>query len=130
MTIEEKRRAIENHCDGRLCSECVLYGHVPAGKNCYSDPADIEGNYAILFPNAEPTTPDAVEHPDHYNREGAMECIKEMVLIFGVEETMSFCKLNAWKYRYRAADKGGLEDLKKSDNYLRMYEKLKGGECL
>jgi hypothetical protein len=103
----------------------------PTQGNCYSaddNPtvdADVERNYEILFPAGN-----AVEHPTHYNREGAMECINEMVLIFGIEETMSFCKLNAWKYRYRAADKNGLEDLKKSDWYIRMYEKLKDGEVL
>ena len=53
-----------------------------------------------------------------------MECIEEMVLLFGIEETKSFCKLNAWKYRYRAADKGGEEDMKKSDRYVQIYKEL------
>ena len=66
-----------------------------------------------------------VEHPKHYNREGGMECIDEMLLLFGYKETMIFCKLNAWKYRYRAADKNGIEDLKKSDWYLQKYSELK-----
>lgn len=66
-----------------------------------------------------------VEHPKHYNREGGMECIDEMLLLFGYKETMTFCKLNAWKYRYRAADKNGIEDLKKSDWYLQKYSELK-----
>ena len=66
-----------------------------------------------------------VEHPKHYNREGGMECIDEMLLLFGYKETMTFCKLNAWKYRYRAADKNGEEDLKKSDWYLQKYAELK-----
>ena len=65
-----------------------------------------------------------VQHPKHYNREGAMECIDEMILIFGIEETKAFCKLNAWKYRYRAADKNGIEDLKKSDWYMKKYKEL------
>ncbi len=67
---------------------------------------------------------DAVNHPRHYNREGAMECIDEMVLLFGEEATMHFCLLNAWKYRYRAADKNGEEDLKKSDYYIGKYSEL------
>ena len=53
-----------------------------------------------------------------------MECIDEMVMLFGVEETKIFCKLNAWKYRYRAADKGGIEDLEKSDWYIQKYKAL------
>lgn len=127
MTIEEKRRAIENHCHGRRCGECALYTHVPTGENCYRAPGDVEGNYAVLFPDAEPTTPDAVDHPGHYKREGAMECIDEMLLVFGREAVMGFCLCNSWKYRYRAADKNGLEDLKKSDWYLAKYHELKDG---
>ena len=65
-----------------------------------------------------------VNHPKHYNRKDAMECIDEMVMLFGVEETKIFCKLNAWKYRYRAADKGGIEDLEKSDWYIQKYKAL------
>lgn len=68
---------------------------------------------------------DMVNHPPHYERDGAMECIDEMVLVFGVDATMTFCKLNAWKYRYRAMDKNGIEDIKKSDWYLKKYKELK-----
>ena len=68
---------------------------------------------------------DVVNHPKHYCRDGAMECIDEMVEIFGITATMNFCKLNAWKYRYRAADKNGEEDLQKSDWYIRKYTELK-----
>ena len=68
---------------------------------------------------------DAVNHPAHYCREGAMECIDEMILIFGVEETKSYCKLNAWKYRARAPFKGNMEqDMKKSDWYIKKYKEL------
>lgn len=69
-----------------------------------------------------------VNHPAHYNREGAMECIDEMILLFGVEETKSFCKLNAWKYRERAINKNGEEDLKKSDWYIAKYKELCDGQ--
>lgn len=69
--------------------------------------------------------PDSVNHPSHYNREGSMECIEEMILVFGKDAVMSFCLCNAWKYRYRAADKNGAEDLRKSDWYMNMYKQLK-----
>ena len=68
---------------------------------------------------------DRVSAPSHYNREGAMECIDEMRLVFGDEAVIHFCLLNAWKYRYRAADKNGEEDLLKSDWYLRKYKEIK-----
>ena len=66
-----------------------------------------------------------VNHPAHYKRDGAMECIDEMLLLFGKKEVMSFCKLNAWKYRYRAMDKNGQEDINKSDYYIKKYKELK-----
>ena len=70
---------------------------------------------------------DKVNHPQHYNRKNAMECIDEMILVFGEEAVKHFCLCNAWKYRYRAADKNGEEDLKKSDWYLKKYKELCGG---
>jgi hypothetical protein len=57
-----------------------------------------------------------------------MECIDEMVRVFGAEATMNFCLLNSWKYRYRAGAKGGEEDLRKSDWYLAKFKELKGGD--
>ena len=69
-------------------------------------------------------TSDVVNHPKHYAREGAIECIDEMILVFGEEAVEAFCLLNAWKYRYRAASKNGEEDLKKSDWYMKKYKEL------
>lgn len=66
-----------------------------------------------------------VDHPSHYNREDAMECIDEMILIFGKEVVADFCLCNVWKYRYRATDKNGLIDLEKSDWYMKKYKELK-----
>ena len=70
-------------------------------------------------------TADNVNHPAHYNRDGAMECIREMVVVFGYEATINFCKLNAWKYRYRANEKNGAEDMAKSDWYVKKADELK-----
>lgn len=67
---------------------------------------------------------DPVNHPKHYERENAIECIDEMIMIFGLDAVMGFCKCNAWKYRYRAADKNGAEDIAKSDWYMRKYKEL------
>lgn len=67
---------------------------------------------------------EAVNHPIHYNREGSMECIEEMILVFGKNAVRNFCLCNAWKYRYRASAKNGEEDLKKSDWYMAKYKEL------
>ena len=69
---------------------------------------------------------DIVQHPRHYNRDGAIECIDEMELIYGPEAVMYFCLLSCHKYRYRAGLKNdGYEDLEKSDWYMRKYKELK-----
>jgi hypothetical protein len=130
MTIKEKREKLEKFCMSLdNCAGCPLLPWPEAGcvfveeSDCKWTDDRIREAYDAVF-NPKPTN-SAVDHPKHYNREGAMECIDEMVLIFGKEETMVFCKLNAWKYRYRAADKGAEEDLKKSDWYLAEYRRLR-----
>ena len=67
---------------------------------------------------------DVVNHPKHYCREGAMECFDEFMLIYGIEAAKYACLFNIHKYRYRAADKNGEEDLKKSDWYMNKYKEL------
>lgn len=74
----------------------------------------------------EPAGHDPVNHPSHYCQEGSMECIDEMVAVFGKEAVMNFCLCNVWKYRKRALHKNGEEDLKKSDWYMNKYVELKG----
>ena len=65
-----------------------------------------------------------VDHPEHYNK-NAYECIDEMVLLFGLDATIAFCRCNAWKYRERAPYKGKFdEDNKKADWYLEKAEQL------
>ena len=65
-----------------------------------------------------------IQHPKYYNREGAMECFDEFVLMYGIEAAKYACLFNIHKYRYRAADKNGVEDLKKSDWYMKKYRDL------
>ena len=67
---------------------------------------------------------DMINHPKHYCREDAIECLDEMIMVFGKEVVAAFCLCNVWKYRYRAASKGQEEDLKKSDFYMRKYREL------
>lgn len=69
---------------------------------------------------------DMVNNPPHYTH--GMECIDEMLAVFGKEAVMNFCLLNAWKYRKRALYKNGQEDMDKSDAYLKYYVALSRGE--
>lgn len=68
-------------------------------------------------------------NPDYYRRDGAMENIDEMILIFGTNAVINFCKVNAWKYRSRAIYKNGEEDILKSDWYLAKAKELEDELC-
>lgn len=66
-----------------------------------------------------------VDHPSHYNKPGRKECIEEMLDEFGPEAVYWFCKLNAYKYEYRAGDKGPADvDLNKAAWYSKYANNL------
>lgn len=94
----------------------------------------ITGDYDLLvwtdemFEDDLPCTGhDPVEHPSHYTH-GDMECIDEMIAVFGVDAVRKFCLLNVWKYRKRALYKNKEEDMKKSNWYIKKYVELSNNE--
>ena len=68
--------------------------------------------------------PDMVNHPAHYNIPGRKECLDEMIDLFGLQNTIIFCSMNSYKYRYRADLKGGQQDLQKAEWYDRKAAEL------
>ena len=64
----------KNNCAKQSCKEGI--------KEWFDVPCEGE-------PQQE--APETVNHPKHYNRKGAMECIREMVVVFGYEATINFC---------------------------------------
>ncbi len=120
MTNEEKRAVLDEYCNSHMCGGCELNAVCDKPFDAMTD-GEVESLYNIIRPNR-----DEVNHPTHYCREGAMECFDEMLLIFGKDTVSKFCLCNAWKYRYRAADKNGAEDLAKSDWYMAKYRELTG----
>lgn len=110
---------------GNLCKTCLHFD-----KKFNEEPCRYCFNGDLHIPETldpEPTPEhDVVNHPSHYCQEGSMECIDEMVAVFGREAVMNFCLLNVWKYRKRAIFKNGAEDLQKSDWYMKKYLELKG----
>lgn len=67
---------------------------------------------------------DPVERPEHYCRNG-IECIDAMIILFGHDATIQFCKLSAFKYRWRAGLKGDREqDEEKAEWYLQKTVEL------
>lgn len=101
------------------CDECK-YEHYSAGD----EPCVSCSKLTSRFEPKEHDEIDIVNHPAHYNRDGAMECINEMITVFGKDIVACFCLCNVWKYRYRASDKGHEEDLSKSDYYMDKYKEL------
>ena len=67
---------------------------------------------------------DMINHPDHYTN-GGIECIDEMIVVFGKEAVADYCLLNVWKYRRRALYKNQEEDMQKSHWYMAKYMELK-----
>lgn len=104
------------------CVGCV-HEHVPETEEpCVRcDMNHTEDGYPDLY-NSE----DVVNHPSHYCQDGGMECIDEMIAIFGKTAVKHFCLLNVWKYRKRAVFKNGVEDMKKADWYMKKYLELGG----
>lgn len=67
---------------------------------------------------------DVVKEPNHY-KHGDFETIDEMIIMFGVEAVIIYCKINAWKYRARANYKGNFEqDMEKANTYLKFAYEL------
>ena len=137
MTIEEKRAAIDMYCKSKKeCTigqkyPCPLYNTpscIPAydedmlneNFNLVSNMPDYKGPKEVE--NA--TEKEAVNHPPHY--QGKHECIDEMIALFGIEAVKHFCMCNVYKYRFRAANKNGQEDLDKADWYMDKLMELEG----
>lgn len=96
-------------------------------------------NYDSLYLNEEkneedlneicnhPSKYEMVNHPNHYN-EYDIEVIDMMERIWGVEATILFCQMNAFKYRQRMGLKPGQpieQDLNKEKWYLKKAKELK-----
>jgi len=108
-----------------------FYSAYVSFKECnnFSFPIDciefpIDDNSIGLDINTTPNKPNLVNHPKHYNQH-AMECIDEMIVMFGIQAVIDFCICNAFKYRERAPYKGKeKEDNEKADWYLAKAKEL------
>lgn len=68
---------------------------------------------------------DVVNHLSHYCQDGGMECIDEMIAIFGKTAVKHFCLFGTTS-RKRTVFKNGAEDMKKADWYMKKYIELGG----
>lgn len=97
-----------------------------------SDFEELREDAAVCSWSYEPMTLEQVNHPAHYNS-GKLECIDVMLDVFGAHDTIAFCKLNAFKYLFRAgkkADNSERQDLEKAEWYIKKAVELIGQENL
>lgn len=72
----------------------------------------------------EDPSKEMVNHPSHY-KNGNIECIEVMINVFGKHKVAAFCELNAFKYQWRANNKGtDIQDKEKAIWYLNKYIEL------
>ena len=78
----------------RKCESCEHRLISAFDEPCKSCIETVQNNY-------KPVESDPVNHPDHYCQEGSVECIDEMIAVFGVDAVRTFCLLNVWIYHKR-----------------------------
>ncbi len=122
------------NCSGNLNGDCPLYHEDKVCplviEHTLSD-ADVAEVYTTAFnrppitliQSGTPTVNNPVTHPSHYTQ-GNIQCIDAMESAFGKEALATWCKLNAFKYIWRADHKNGKEDIDKSIWYLNKYKEL------
>ena len=67
-----------------------------------------------------PVAHDPVNSPEHYSKGNNIECIDAMASAFGKETVEDYARVNAFKYIWRAHEKGKeKEDIQKAIWYLR-----------
>ena len=81
--------------------------------------------FFIRITDTSESQKEMVNHPSHY-KNNKYEAIDIMLDIFGKDKTLAFCELNAFKYLWRANNKGtDIQDKKKAIWYLNKYIELK-----
>ena len=99
----------------KICQSCMY-----KGRSCLPNHAD---DCSEWRQKEEPDTEakktyDQVNHPPHYTH-GGIECIKCIEAAMKPEGFQDYCKGNVIKYLHRWREKGGVQDLKKAEVYLK-----------
>ena len=143
MSLQNNKRYVVNGYEDSYygCDMCCYYDLAENEEPCcickHGIPASREGyelvpSYYIpsTMPNETCSEPlvdeeneDIINHPNHYT-DGGIECIDEMLMVFGRRVVADFCLCNVWKYRRRALNKNGQEDLDKSHWYMAKYKEI------
>lgn len=125
MNREAMKNTLINYCNlMQGCDNC-LFKNV---KCAFKDMTDDELAQAMeaYARNQVPasTITDNVNHPQHYELPGGLECFDVIVATQGVEAAKHFCLCNAMKYLFRSQRKNGAEDIEKARWYLNKHHDL------
>ena len=109
----------------------IIFDTVRSDTQCKADYAwkkliEDKENIRKIFtePISCTSTPDPVNHPNHYEMVGPFESFDIIVESLGIEGARYFCQGNIIKYQVRYREKNGEEDLKKRHWYDRMDQML------
>lgn len=102
LEIDEVYKCVDlNLCSAILeRSDGFKFNVMPQAIKCFIKSGITEKNWRKTMENID----EKVDHPSHYNK-GGMEVIDQMIILFGLDKTIAFCELNAYKYRMRAGYK-------------------------
>ena len=127
--VNEQKKILESIKDNSLGSECdYCEKALLAKKHLLSDDDsvyDIASDLEYFVKSCRKTCPKFTkeEYPYYLNDEG-LECIDSMIEVFGVENVMTFCLINAYKFFWRCDRKDKIWDVEKGLSYLSLYRKL------
>lgn len=133
MTKDEKiNTLIHAACEGTLCRDCKVkdtcYTHHGISGEWTDEELDEALRLYVIEPGSAEETQgevqDVVNHPQHYELPGGLECIDAMVATQGPEAVKAFCICNAFKYLWRHNFKKGAEDVEKARWYLNKWHDL------
>lgn len=130
MTREEKIEQLDVYCTGRECEDCVLNRPgLCANAIRFAAMSDelLNNCWSAVMHLYDAPQPDNVNHPQHYELPGGLECFDVIVATQGVEAAKHFCLCNAMKYLFRSQRKNGTEDIEKARWYLNKYHDLGEG---
>lgn len=124
MQRDEMKRAMLDYCSKRSCAGCSFLT-MQCDVDLMSD-KELTEAMEIIKNNqiATPSSPDNVNHPQHYELPGGLECFDVIVATQGVEAAKHFCLCNAMKYLFRSQRKNGAEDIEKARWYLNKHHDL------
>ena len=118
----------------RACNEMTDVGGDNGYEFVYDEPSESDIEAVLSDPvvsddgSDEPTV-DVINAPPHYNQ-GGIECIDAIQAALSPEEFRGFLRANVMKYIWRMNHKGGMEDVRKAEWYLkRLNREMIRGEC-